>query len=143
MDCQGNYLNNEITSYHNACISKLVEVTINLPSLFDNFGLNKKFSYFHRAQISVTVTTNIPRNKKKQKQNNNIWSQSRKHLHFQSIFFRIHCIITSLSHVFLYRFPLYFIFLIVLITFDIKNFHVRVMSLSWNITIIYKFQKYT
>jgi hypothetical protein len=79
-----------------------------LPSLFDNFGFTEKFSYFHGAQISVTVNTNMQRNNKKQKQNNNILSQIGRHLHFQSIFFRIRCIIISLSDVFLYQFPLYF-----------------------------------
>jgi len=43
-----------------------------LTSLIENFGLNEEFSYFHGAQISVTVTTNMPKNKKKQKQKNNI-----------------------------------------------------------------------
>jgi hypothetical protein len=43
-----------------------------LPSLFDNFGLNEKISFFHGANISVTINTNMPRNNKKQKEKNNI-----------------------------------------------------------------------
>lgn len=136
MGWQANYLNNETTSYHTARISKWVGTTINVTVIetnkltwFNNFGLLEKFSYFHGAKMSVTVNTHMPRYNKTQKQNNNIRSHSGRHLHFQSIFFRIHCIIPSLSHIFLYQFPSYIsIFSIALVMFDITHFSCQVIE---------------
>jgi len=82
-----------------------------LLSLFDNFGLVEKISYFHGTKMSVTVYTNMPRNNKKKKSERIISDfKVEGNLHLQRIFFTIHYIITSLSPVLVYQLPSHFNF---------------------------------